>query len=94
MGNVVARVENFKLLKHGWTNFGELENKLSNSIQPSSSLKPCVFITQNAIENLSDISGGNSSDYTELSPEPQKALYYHDHICSTHFIVEKCGVTL
>ena len=41
----------------------------------SSSLNPGAYITHNATSPLSDITGGNLSDYMQLPLEPQKALY-------------------
>ena len=48
----------------------------------SSFSKPGAYITHNAIKPESDITGDNLTDYMQLPPEPQKALYYFFHICS------------
>ena len=37
---------------------------------------PAVYITHNATQPLSDITGGNFSDYMQLPLEPQKAFYH------------------
>ena len=42
--------------------------------------KPGAYITHNATKSLSDITGGNLSDYMQAPLEPQKALY-HFYIC-------------
>ena len=48
---------------------------------------PVPYVTHNAAETLSDITGGNLSDYMQLPLEPQKALY-----CFTAFLshVQSC----
>ena len=49
----------------------------------SSFSKPAAYVTHNATWPISDITGGNLSDYMQLPLEPQKALYYFLHILSS-----------
>ena len=37
--------------------------------------KPAAYITHNATEPMSDMTGGNLSDYMHVLTEPQKALH-------------------
>ena len=46
-------------------------------------LKKKNLPTLPTMQPLSDITGGYLSDYMQLLLEPQKALYYFFHICSS-----------
>ena len=64
---------NTEHLKHCWTHFWQF-----GQIRYSGAFffKPGDYITHNAIQPLSDITGGNLSDYMQRSLEPQKTLYH------------------
>ena len=59
----------------------------------SASLNPGAYITHNATLPLSDITGGNLSDYMQLPLEPQKALYCFFFIYAA-VLTKTCKCTL
>ena len=61
-----------------------------NSSDSSSLSKHAAYITQNATQPLSDVTGGNLSDYMLLPLEPQTDLYYFFSPTYTVVLIKTC----